>query len=540
MRRRILAAGFSALLAVWALFSVAQAQTGSTIVINDRSAQISQVIEQGQALESQRRWAEALTYYEEAVRQFPGDDALRRRFELARAHYDLGRRYADRSFRSLLGELTFDRALDVYAQVLLKIQSHYVDVPHWKELVDHGARGLEVALSEPSFVEEHVPAAHREAIPAFCSELHAALHPQVIVSRSSARDAVAYAGDLAWRRLQISPTIVALEFVCGAANALDNYSAYLTPDQLSEVYSQIEGNFVGLGVELKVQNRALVLLRVISGSPAELAGLKRGDTIIAVDGRPTAEMSGDQAANMLQGAEGTTAQLTVVSEGQTPRDVCVCRRRVEVPSVDRVQIVDPGYGVAYLRLTCFQKTTCRDLDAALWRLHGEGMRSLIIDLRGNPGGLLLSSVEAADMFLERGTIVSTRGRNTQEDFVYSARSEGTWRVPLVVLIDQESASAAEIFAGAIRDHDRGSVVGVRSFGKGSVQGIFPLDIGTAGVRLTTAKFYSPLGRPYSHVGVDPNVQVHTAARPTDGELRAPEDNMLAAAVETARHQPMPK
>ena len=238
--------------------------------------------------------------------------------------------------------------------------------------------------------------------------------------------------------------------------------------------------------------------------------------------------------------------LTVAAPGQPPRQLTVRRRRVEVPSVDQVSIVDPQYGVGYFRLTCFQKTTARDLDAALWKLHREGMKSLVIDVRGNPGGLLVSAVEVADRFVERGVIVSTRGRSPQEDFTYSAHEQAKWQMPLVVIIDQDSASAAEIFAGAIRDHHRGTIVGVRSFGKGSVQGIFPLEESNAGVRLTTAKFYSPSGRPYSRVGVEPDVTgPGSAARPIDGQLpggerrhadRCPQDGPRAAQQSAASPQ----
>ena len=168
------------------------------------------------------------------------------------------------------------------------------------------------------------------------------------------------------------------------------------------------------------------------------------------------------------------------------------------------------------------------------------MRSLILDLRGNPGGLLTSSVEVADKFLTQGNIVSTRGRSAQEDFNYQAHYGGTWRVPLVVLIDGDSASASEIFAGAIKDNNRGTVVGATSYGKGSVQGIFPLGYAGAGIRLTTAKFFSPNGTPISHRGVEPhNVVVsRVAAKPTANGLsdieRQPEDAILAAGIRAAR------
>jgi carboxyl-terminal processing protease len=188
-------------------------------------------------------------------------------------------------------------------------------------------------------------------------------------------------------------------------------------------------------------------------------------------------------------------------------------------------------------LTCFQKTTARDLDAALWQLQRDGMRSLIVDVRGNPGGLLLAAVEAVDRFAERGVIVTTHGRSVQEDSSFTAHPEGTWQMPLVVIVDQDSASAAEIFAGAIQDLHRGTIVGVRSYGKGSVQGIFPLDGTNAGIRLTTAKFYSPSGRPYSQIGVEPDRIVHQVSRPIDGQTvtSSQDDQMLSAALEVARN-----
>ena len=393
---------------------------------------------------------------------------------------------------------------------------------------------MELALGEDTFLNRNVPPRDRPAVEAFRRELRDIVGGRAVASRADAREIVAAVSRLAQERLEVAPAAIVLEYLCGATNALDPYSTYLTPDQLNEVYAQIEGNFVGLGVELKAQDGGLMIVRVITGSPAEEAGVRTQDLILAIDRQPTKDITTDQAANLLQGVEGSTVTLTVAAPGQTSRQLTVRRRRVDVPSVDQVSIVDPQYGIGYFKLTCFQKTTAHDLDVALWKLHREGMKSLVIDLRGNPGGLLLSSVEVADRFIERGVIVSTRGRSTQEDFTYSAHEQAKWRMPLVVIIDQDSASAAEIFAGAIRDHGRGTIVGVRSFGKGSVQGIFPLDDSTAGVRLTTAKFYSPNGRAYSHVGVEPDKLVQVAARPIDGRLPGGEDAMLTTALQTAR------
>lgn len=546
MQRRVLSSGFRVLLGVLAVLIAvpAVAQPPTTISISTETAEVRNLLDRGRQLEVERRWGEALTHYEDAVRLFPGERSLQRRFELARLHYDVQRRYADGSFLQAVAGLPAEDALDLYAQVLLKIQAHYVEVPNWRELVDHGTSNLEVALSEPAFLERHLPERARSEVGGFRGKLDRVLDPRVIDSRGDARDAVAAAADLAQRSLEISPTAVVLEYLCGATNALDPYSAYLTPDQLNEVYAQIEGNFVGLGIELKAQDGALLIVRTIPGSPAEEGGIRAGDHILSVDGQSTRRLTTDEAANLLQGEAGSLVELAVATPPQPPRKLSVRRRRVEVPSVDGARILDRTHGIGYLRLVCFQKTTCRDLDTALWKLYREGMRRLIIDLRGNPGGLLVTAVEVADKFVQRGVIVSTRGRSIQEDFTYSAHTPGTWRVPLVVLIDRETASAAEIFAGAIRDHGRGTIVGDRSYGKGSVQGIFPLSLSGAGVRLTTAKFYSPTGRAYSRVGVEPDVLVRVAARPIDDSPTvgptAVDDAMLAAALQAARGLGQPK
>ena len=512
--------------------------------ISPRDAHIDGLLQQGHRLEAEGRWGEALSHYENAIRTFPEDRSLRRRFDFARMHYDLRRRYSDSSHRDALNRLTLEQALDVYTEVLLKVQTHYVKAPHWKELLEQGINGFDVALGEPVFLSSHMPDVSREEIGEFRHALRRELGPMVIGNHAQAREAVAHAARMAQRHLGISPTSVVFEFMCGATNSLDVYSAYLTPDQLNEVYSQIEGNFVGLGIELRMDNNRLEIVRVISGSPAQKAGIRDGDCIIAVDGRSVADMTTDEAANLLQGKADTAVTLDLMTKGQPARRISVRRERVEVPSVDNVRIVDREKGIGYLRLTCFQKTTCKDLDNALWKLYRDGMRGgLIVDLRGNPGGLLVTSVEAVDRFVERGVIVSTRGRDVREGYTYSAHTEGTWRVPLVVLIDKDSASAAEIFAGAIRDHHRGTIVGHQSYGKGSVQGIFPLNGSLAGMRLTTAKFYSPNGQAYSFVGVKPDIRVQTAAKPIAATAPAMSastsssgghDPVLAAAVDAAK------
>jgi carboxyl-terminal processing protease len=218
--------------------------------------------------------------------------------------------------------------------------------------------------------------------------------------------------------------------------------------------------------------------------------------------------------------------------------------------VTKSKLIDPPGRIGYIQLTGFQKTSPEEIDGAVADLSRQGMKALVLDLRGNPGGLLNVAVEIADRFVSQGVIVSTRGRALGQNQVFKATGQGRWTFPLVVLIDRDSASASEILAGALQDHDRAVVVGERSYGKGSVQSIFSLRSAPAGLKLTTAKFYSPKNRPYSERGVSPDIPIKTrvAAKPTadasspkdNGEIGDPSmDMVLAAAIRIAKDQLTP-
>ena len=505
-------AGFAVLVLLAVALPTASAQQLVYKLPPSTTAELDKLLEQGKQLEGQRRWGEALTLYEEAARKNPGQIVLEERLEMSRINYDLARRYADTSFRNSLLKLTEAEALELYNQVLTRIAAHSVNTPDYRALLQRGGSDLNVALGDATFVDAHLRGRSAAQIRQFRNDA-LKIGQQNVRDRSDAKVILQQIARTGQQQLGISPTAVILEYVAGAVGALDEYSNFLTGGQLHDLYSQIDGNFVGLGVELKTTNNQLKIVSVISNSPAERGGIRANDMILEVDGQLTSKLTADKAADLLQGLEGSTVQLTLQAPNAAPRKISLRREQVEVPSVDNAKILDSTAGLAYFKLSAFQKTTATDIDRAMWNLHRQGMKSLIIDLRGNPGGLLTASVEAADRFLESGTIVSTRGRNPQEDFTYSAQSAGTWKLPLVVLIDGDSASASEIFAGAMRDHRRATIIGMRSYGKGSVQGIFPLNIAGTGIRLTTAKFYSPLGKAYSKVGVEPTIEVRQAAKP---------------------------
>ena len=310
----------------------------------------------------------------------------------------------------------------------------------------------------------------------------------------------------------------------------------------------IDGNFVGLGVELKIDAEGLRLVGVIRGGPAWEAGLVSGDQIVKVAGQPVKGLSLDEAANRLQGTEGTSVDLEVLRRDGATRAVRLVRRHVEVESVTQCQDRRPG---RRHRLRPAHRLP-EDLDRGARpgrsrACRRQGMRTLVLDLRGNPGGLLNVAVEIAERFIDDGVIVSTRGRAPGQSQVYRASGQARWRMPLYVLIDHDSASASEILAGALQDHRRATVIGERSYGKGSVQSIFSLRSAPAGLKLTTAKFYSPTNRPYSEQGVTPDMPVKTrvAAKPAGDDKDAEPldesvigdpklDPVLAAAVRASR------
>ena len=487
------------------------------------------------ALVHEGRWADVVGICETAARKGTLAPSLRQQYDLAKLHCDVARRHAEPAFRGQLLSLSETDARRVYGEVLARIGSHHVENPDYARLLSRGLRAIDVALEEPVFAAAHAAQVTPERRSVYREHVAQIAGSRGVSTQEDAETMAAWVARAAHSILGIPPAVTLIEMSAAAVGGLDEYSAFLTTGQLDDLYSQIEGNVVGLGVELKSAADGLLVVHVIPASPAARAGVRAGDHLVGVGGRSIGGLSVDEAAHLLQGPEGSLVTLAILRAPAPARAVTVRREHVEVPSIEDVRMLDTTAGIAALKLSSFQKTTAADLEAALRRLDAAGMRSLVIDLRGNPGGLLSAAVDVADLFLERGLVVATRGRSPDEDFNYSAGRPGTWRMPLVVVIDGDSASSSEIFAGAIRDHARGTIVGSRSYGKGSVQGIFPLDAAGVGMRLTTAKFFSPKGLPYSGVGVEPDVPVHTVARPVDGVIAGGSaDTALAAATDVAR------
>jgi carboxyl-terminal processing protease len=290
--------------------------------------------------------------------------------------------------------------------------------------------------------------------------------------------------------------------------ALDPHSAYLPPDVYNELQVDTRGSFGGLGIEITMRDNVLTVVSPIEDTPAYKAGIKSGDQIIKIEDEFTKDMPLIDAVKKMRGPEGTKIRISVRRE-ETNKilDFTLTREVIKIQSV-KSRLMEPNYG--YLRITQFQERTDSDLQKAMTKLqeaNGGPVSGLVLDLRNNPGGLLTQAVRVTDRFIDSGLIVYTDGRLDTQKHKYFAHKANTYtEFPMIVLVNGGSASASEIVAGALQDHRRALVLGMQTFGKGSVQTILPLDDSQA-IRLTTARYYTPNGRSIQATGITPDIVV---------------------------------
>jgi len=307
---------------------------------------------------------------------------------------------------------------------------------------------------------------------------------------------------------EVDDTVLLKAAIRGMLSELDPHSSYLAPDDFDDLQVSTQGEFGGLGIEITMDKDAVVIVTPYDDTPASQAGLKAGDTILAIDDESVKGWSLDEVAKRLRGEQGSSVKLsTLPLDAKSPRTLTLTRDIIKVQSV-RHKELRPGIG--YLRISQFQAKTARDTKAALEALQQKApLKGLILDLRNNPGGVLSGAVQVADLFLESGLIVYTQGRH-EERLNYNASSGGIFLdTPMVVLVNGGSASASEIVAGALQDHGRAVLVGQRTFGKGSVQSVLPLT-GDSALKLTTARYYTPKGRSIQADGIHPDIIVASA------------------------------
>jgi carboxyl-terminal processing protease len=295
--------------------------------------------------------------------------------------------------------------------------------------------------------------------------------------------------------------------VRGMLAGIDPHSSYLVNEEFDNLQEMTTGEFGGLGVQVGINNGFITIISPVDGSPADIAGIKAGDIVIKIDDTPTTDITIDETTDLMRGPPGTDIVLTVLREGVDEALEITITRDIITSSSVRSRFIEPGFG--YIRISQFVTGTGREINTALENFHlsDTELKGLILDLRNNPGGVLQAAVDVVDAFISEGLIVYTEGRETNSYSRFDATPANPSRgVPLIVLINQGSASASEVVAGALQDHNRAVVMGTQSFGKGSVQTVLPLANDRA-IKLTTALYYTPSGRSIQARGITPNIIV---------------------------------
>jgi len=424
---------------------------------------------------------------------------------------------------------------DVVAETVLRIQHDYVEAPDLQALTIGGLKAVKILLETEKLAKTFPELADDAARRRFLARIDE-LIAQVKQFGEPFTEKQVW---LTYGRLlqanqetvNLPIALVIKEFVEGLTNELDLFSSVIWPSERESFQKQTTGKFSGVGIQIAMEDNKLTVITPLSDTPAYRAGLAPGDIITAIDGKSTQGITIDQAVRAITGPKGTVVVLSVQHPWERePVDIPLVRDTIVVHTVKGYQrddhhrwryFIDPDYKIAYIRVTSFTETTVEDLEKALKQARDEGMRALILDLRFNAGGLLRSANGVADLFLSNGAIVSTRGRNVPPFRRQATPGGSAVDVPMIVLVNDYSASASEIVAGALKDHARALLVGQRTFGKGSVQNLIPIADNTCWLKLTTALYYLPSGRSIhkrqdSKVwGVDPDIKIEL----TPNEMR---------------------
>jgi C-terminal peptidase prc len=448
------------------------------------------------------QWEQACAAYAQLLAENRQQPELRDRLRQCVRHLHQTRRLRDPVYRTQVLTLPLSQALAVYEEVLEKLNTQYADrdlVPI-DRLYQNGLDEFRFAFTDSTFRQEHLAGVEPGVRATLSDRVRDDWAGRTVRDVRDARQAVR---DLAWevnRLTGVNPTVVVMECACGACNALDEYSFLLTPGQPLDDPTVLSGDLAAYGLLLNWKDRQLVVARAVPGTWAAAQGVQAGDRITHIGKHALDRLPQDVVAELFRGSAAVT-ELTILPAGGAVGRVVTLPG--DLPSVPEAQVERDGIG--YVRLAHFHAETPQELESALLRLRADGLRVLILDLRGNSGGSFRAAVQVADRFLPGGVIVSTRGQQPSATKTYVAQNPLTAvDVPLVVLVDGDTASAAEVVAGALKDNQRALLVGQTTYGKGTIQRLLRLQSG-GGLWLTLAKFYSPRGQPFACVGVTPHL-----------------------------------
>jgi carboxyl-terminal processing protease len=468
-------------------------------------SRLEEVRLKAQECETRGQWTEACACYDELLKANHFDADTREHFQSCLRHANQLRRHRDPTFLKTIADRKLPEALDAYEEVLSRLLANYAerDQIRLDALFRRGLQELRFAFEDDAFLRENLASVPADKVQAFVRALEqwpVKDVQKVREAREQVRDVALAAVDA----LGLNPTAVVMEFAWGAGNALDDYTLLLTPSQFAFLQATLRGEIVGVGVKLGVADRKVVITAVSPNSPAAEKGLKPNDQVARIDGQATDGWSEEAASARLLGKAGTPVELEVVAGDAGPRHVRLIRQPSLQASVEWEAM--PHDGVGYVRILNFQDSTPQELKDAVLQLQALQVRALVLDLRGNPGGMLQAAVQVAEMFLADGVIAYTESPVKRFRTTYRAHNPSALTLPLVVLVDGETASAAEVLAGALKDNGRATLVGAPTYGKGSIQCPVGLQkIPAAGIWITVAKFFSPTNQPYNGRGVIPHI-----------------------------------
>ena len=512
--------------------------------------EIRKVVKYAEDCEREHKWEEALGAYESLLRETDPGLNIRERYHHAQRRFWQAQRHQDVSYRKEVLSIEYGQAARLHRIITKTLLEASVDKKKLDstKLFHKGLEELDAALANPNFVELHIPPDKRQHIPAFRAMLAKTWGPMKKLSRDEACKQIGEIAMEAEATLNLSATVVAMEFACGACYAIDEYTVYLTPNKLRELAQTLsKSEAIGVGLILAIRDNAVIVHSKVMGSPADgNDGIVIGDQLITVDKRAVADLPITAVKELLEGPLGSTVEIEVLTPGDpNVRLVRLERQRAKVSGV-AYQHLQNTDGIWWLRINVFTDSTVQEVDDALRVMTQQqyGMKALVLDLRDNSGGIFDSAIDTARRFLDRGIITSTLNQDTKASLIYHAKNPNALRVPMAVLVNSDTASAAEVLAGALKDNNRAILVGQKTFGKGCIQAVLRLPdamggVPTGGMKLTTARFFSPKGLPYSGRGIVPHFI-------TDDTMPASEMTMMrggptmAKAIEELERALMPK
>ncbi len=478
--------------------------------------------DKAQAAEKRHDWLEACRWYDKELRKDRNQPEVRDAYQRCLRRLYLVRRCQDHVYREAVAHLTPSQALNVYDQVLAAVGSAYVEPSRAdvNSLFQQGVQELRYDFDEEVFLQEYLAGAKPAAVAKFRKALDEWQTHKVKSGKDAREEVLALLTAARGSGLDLKPSLqaaIGLEFSAGACNALDEYTLFLTPGYYNDVQAMLQGKYVSIGVDLGLTPDGQVeVVRVYPKSPAE-AKLLLHDRIVRINRQ--GDLNPDQAADLLRGEAGTVVDIEYQRDGR--KDVVQIQRQpVYLPSVMDPLVLNVTtemgtLSIGYIQINHFQDSTVQDVKEALARLQTDGVQGLILDLRGNPGGTFKAGVQVAELFLDEGVIVYSQSPLAEFNHPFKVESRNPVQLPVVVLVDRDTASAAEVVAGALKEHRPGNtlIVGQTTFGKGSIQGVIPLDKppldkAPGGIRITIAHLFSPgKHQPYTDRGVTPDVLV---------------------------------